>query len=153
MRGKREDDRVEVNVEILTVVSADDAAAISRLVPQVSSNARSVSPGRINLVANDPKSCIVVARTAGQIVGSATLLTMTTLVGQFGYVEEVAVDASVRGHGVGRALMSGLLGIARDRALDFVELTSRPAREAANSLYQSLGFQLRETNVYRFNLR
>ena len=95
----------------------------------------------------------MVARAAGQVVGSATLLTMVTLVGQFGYVEEVAVDTSVRGRGVGRALMEGLVAAARERALDFVELTSRPSREAANSLYRSLGFRLRETNVYRLDLR
>ena len=100
----------------------------------------------------DPKSCIVVARIADEIVASATLLTMVTLVGQFGYVEEVAVDTAVRGRGVGRALMEGLVAVARERGLDFVELTSRPSREAANSLYRSMGFRLRETNVYRLDL-
>jgi ribosomal protein S18 acetylase RimI-like enzyme len=31
-----------------------------------------------------------------------------------------------------------------------VELTSRPSREAANRLYRRLGFEIRETNVYRY---
>jgi ribosomal protein S18 acetylase RimI-like enzyme len=77
---------------------------------------------------------------------------MVTLVGQFGYVEEVAVDETMRGLGVGRALMDGLVAEARQRGLDFVELTSRSSREAANALYRSLGFRLRETNVYRMDL-
>jgi ribosomal protein S18 acetylase RimI-like enzyme len=87
------------------------------------------------------------------VVGTATLLTLETLVGVFGYVEEVAVDVAMRGRGVGTALMSGLVEAARDRGHDFVELTSRPSREAANALYQSLGFTLRKTNVYRLGLR
>jgi ribosomal protein S18 acetylase RimI-like enzyme len=148
-----QDDGVDVEVEVLSAVADRDAEAISHLVPQVSSQVQSVAKDRIERVAAGPSSCIVVARAAGQVVGSATLLTMVTLVGQFGYVEEVAVDASMRGVGVGRALMEGLVAEARERGLDFVELTSRPAREAANGLYRSLGFGLRETNVYRMDLR
>jgi ribosomal protein S18 acetylase RimI-like enzyme len=136
---------VDVRVEVLNVVSEQDAEAISRLVSQVSNRVESVPMDRISRVAADPGSCIVVARAAGQVVGTATLLTMVTLVGQFGYVEEVAVDGSVRGRGFGRALMEGILTAARDRALDFVELTSRPSREVANTLYKSIGFRLRET--------
>ena len=32
-----------------------------------------------------------------------------------------------------------------------IDLTSRPSREAANRLYQRLGFEMRETNVYRYD--
>ena len=93
---------------------------------------------------------------AGCIVGSATLSRLVSLVGQlgqFGYVEEVVVDGAARGRGVGRALMTALLDLARDEGLDFVELTSRPSRAAANALYRALGGAARETNVYRFDLR
>src|SRR4051794_17432394 len=151
-RGVREHVHVEVRVEVLTGVDNRHAEAISRLVAQVSSQAQTVPLERLRRVALDPNSCVVVARVDDEVFGAATLLTMVTLVGQFGYVEEVAVDASVRGRGVGRALMDGLLAAARDRGLDFVELTSRPSREAANSLYRSMGFQLRETNVFRLDL-
>ncbi|MGH9297111.1 MAG: GNAT family N-acetyltransferase, partial [Acidimicrobiales bacterium] len=34
-----------------------------------------------------------------------------------------------------------------------VDLTSRPSREAANKLYLKLGFEPRETNVYRWSSR
>jgi ribosomal protein S18 acetylase RimI-like enzyme len=87
------------------------------------------------------------------MVGSATLLTLVTLVGAFGYVEEVVVDSNMRGRGIGRHLVEGVVDVARSKGLDFVELTSRSSREAANALYQSLSFRRRETNVYRLNLR
>jgi ribosomal protein S18 acetylase RimI-like enzyme len=41
---------------------------------------------------------------------------------------------------------------AADKGLRFVDLTSRPSRDIANNLYQSLGFRLRETNCYRHDL-
>jgi ribosomal protein S18 acetylase RimI-like enzyme len=42
---------------------------------------------------------------------------------------------------------------AREQGCVTVDLTSRPSREAANRLYQSVGFALRETNIYRYDLR
>ena len=83
----------------------------------------------------------------------ALLCVCTTLKGHFGLVEEVAVDNSARGNHVGVHLMVTLLEHADTLGLDFVELTSRPSREAANGLYMSLGFERRETNVYRHRLQ
>jgi len=82
----------------------------------------------------------------------ALLLTLTTLASDIGYIEEVVVDQAVRGQHIGRALMSGLLELAGRKGLRCVELTSRPSRDAANGLYRSLGFKLRETNCYRHDL-
>ncbi len=82
----------------------------------------------------------------------ALLCLCTTLTGRFGLIEEVAVDESARGHHVGTEVMVTLLELAADLDLDFVELTSRESREAANALYQSLGFERRNTNVYRHRL-
>lgn len=146
---------VFMDVQVSYVEDVDQATAegVARLVPQVSSRADNVSAERVRSVARGPGSCLVIARIGDQVVGSATLLILRTLVGAFGYVEEVVVDEPVRGHGIGAKLVSEVLAVAEDRGLDFVQLTSRPARKAANRLYGSLGFSRRETNVYRYNLR
>lgn len=107
------------------------------LVPQVSSHVTQVSRDRVRQVAAGPASCIVVARVGGQVVGSAALLTLVTLVGSFGYLEEVVVDTSMRGRRIGRQLVAGVVDVARSKGLDFVELTSQSSRESANALYQS----------------
>ena len=86
----------------------------------------------------------------GRIVGAATLTVLVTLVGQMGYLEEVVVDEEARGHGIGKALIHAVLDDAQARGLDCVELTSRSERAAANRLYQSVGFTIRNTNVYRY---
>ena len=64
-------------------------------------------------------------------------------------IESLVVDAGARGRGVGRALCLAAMDRARALGADCVDLTSLPAREAANRLYAALGFQLRPTNVYR----
>jgi ribosomal protein S18 acetylase RimI-like enzyme len=86
-------------------------------------------------------------------VNEPLLLTLTTLAGDTGYVEEVVVDEAARGRHVSTALMRALIDLAIRKGLWSVELTTRPSRQAANQLYQSLGFARRETNCYRLDLR
>jgi len=62
------------------------------------------------------------------------------------------VDESARGLGVGEALNLAAIDEARQRGAKNVSLTSRSSREAANRLYQRLGFEPYETNLYRFGL-
>jgi len=68
------------------------------------------------------------------------------------WIEDVVVDEAARGRGVGEALNRAAIERARGEGATTVDLTSRPSREAANRLYQRLGFQERPTNVYRLDL-
>jgi ribosomal protein S18 acetylase RimI-like enzyme len=142
-------------ISLLTDADADaDAiAAIAGLLRQVSSSAAPLTDERARQVLGTPSTSVLVARVDGRIVGMALLLTLTTFAGGSGYVEEVVVDGSARGQHVGAALMSALLDLAAEKGIRFVDLTSRPARGAANALYRSLGFELRPTNSYRYDLR
>jgi ribosomal protein S18 acetylase RimI-like enzyme len=142
----------QCDVGVVTTADEQTVAALLRLLPQVSRRGPDVTRERIERVLAHEGTSVVVARVDGQIVGSATLVRLLTLVGQFGYVEEVVVDEAARGQGIGAALLAALIDLARRDGLDFVELTSRSARVAANALYRSLGFELRETNVYRLPL-
>ena len=64
----------------------------------------------------------------------------------------MVVDAGARGRGVGEALTQAAIELSADRGAQTVDLTSRPSRDAANRLYRRMGFEPRETNVYRFSL-
>jgi ribosomal protein S18 acetylase RimI-like enzyme len=100
-------------------------------------------------------STVLVARDGGPggtIVGSLTLAMFRIPTGVRAWIEDVVVDESARGRGVGEALTQEALGRARAAGARTVELTSRPSREAANRLYLRLGFEVRDTNVYRFSL-
>ena len=62
------------------------------------------------------------------------------------------VDESARGQGVAEALNRAAIDRARAAGAVSIDLTSRPSREAANRLYQRIGFEPRETNVYRYSI-
>lgn len=100
----------------------------------------------------DANTYILTAQDRGAIVGTGTLIVMATATGLRGRVEDVVVADSHRGQGIGREIMRRLVAEARRRRLMQVELTSAPARVVANHLYKSLGFSLRETNVYKLVL-
>jgi ribosomal protein S18 acetylase RimI-like enzyme len=142
-------------VSILTADNADAEAiaAIGGLLRQVSGSAAPLTEQRARHVLATPSTSVLVARADGKIVGMALLVTLTTFAGASGYVEEVVVDGAARGQHIGAALMTALLELAARKAMRFVDLTSRPARGAANGLYQSLGFVQRQTNNYRYDLR
>jgi ribosomal protein S18 acetylase RimI-like enzyme len=142
---------IEIAIEIATTVSDELVAAFDRLIPQLSSS--SPPPGRQGLqtIVDDRDSVLYVARIGGQVVGSLTLATYRIPTGLKAWIEDVVVDETARGRGIGEALSVAALEEARRRGAKDLNLTSRPSREVANRLYQRLGFQLRNTNFYRYD--
>jgi ribosomal protein S18 acetylase RimI-like enzyme len=133
----------------------DDAvvAAFARLIPQLSKS--SPPPGRSELMemaSSDADHLLVARDVDGTIIGSMTLVVFRIPTGIRAWIEDVVVDGDARGRGVGEALNRRAIEIARSRGAKTVDLTSRPSREAANRLYQRIGFAARETNVYRFDI-
>ena len=90
------------------------------------------------------------AGAAAPILGMLTLATFTIPTGLRAWVEDVVVDDQARGRGAGQALVEAAVAHATSIGARTVDLTSRPSREAANRLYRRAGFELRETNVYRY---
>ena len=128
--------------------------AIVRLVPQLSASAPIPTVEVLREIVGSPCTVLLLARDRAQgerIVGSLTLAVFRIPTGVRAWIEDVVVDPSARGNGAGEALSREALRIAADRGARTVELTSRPSREAANRLYRRLGFQVRETNVYRYS--
>jgi ribosomal protein S18 acetylase RimI-like enzyme len=141
-----------VGAEISIANTVDNALveAFDRLIPQLS--ASSPPPGRAGLeaIVGNPNSVLFVATLDGSIVGSLTLAFYMIPTGLKAWIEDVVVDESASRQGIGEALNQAALDEARRRGSKDVSLTSRPFREAANRLYQRLGFERRETNVYRY---
>ena len=114
------------------------------------------SPATVLLVARDDAPTHVTYGApqgpGGPIVGMLTLAIFRIPTGTRAWVEDIVVDNACRGRGIGEALTQAAVALAGTRGAVTVDLTSRPSREAANRLYQKVGFELRETNVYRFKL-
>lgn len=110
---------------------------------------------RINLqfselqnVIDDPNAFLYVMTDGDRIIGCATLCCFHSPTGLKASIEDVVVHSDYRGRHLGRQLMTYILNQARTMAPIELHLTSKPKRVAANKLYQSLGFQRKETNFY-----
>ena len=140
-----------VVVEIATEVSDELVHAFAGLIPQLSSSNPPPDREALRDIISDAGNALFVARLNNRIVGTLTLATFRIPTGVRAWIEDVVVDESARGHGVGEALNAAALHEARQRGAITVDLTSRPSREAANHLYKKIGFVQRETNVYRYS--
>jgi ribosomal protein S18 acetylase RimI-like enzyme len=127
--------------------------ALQRLVPQLSrSNPPPTAEAVGAIVAHEAITQFLARDGDGRIVGVATLAVFPIPTAWRAWVEDVIVDEAVNGQGIGRLLTEAMLARARELGCTTVDLTSRPSREAANHLYRTVGFQPRETNVYRYEL-
>jgi ribosomal protein S18 acetylase RimI-like enzyme len=140
-----------VTVERVTEVTVEFVEAVRRLYPQLTTRSPVPDEQAIASVL-DAGARIALARMDGEIVGMGTVIIAAALSGRTAHVEDVVVDAGSRGRGIGARLMDELLDIARAEGADEVTLTSHPTREAANRLYQRLGFELGTTNYYSLDL-
>jgi ribosomal protein S18 acetylase RimI-like enzyme len=144
-----------VQISEVTEVTPEVVEAFDRLIPQLSSSNPPPSEDELKAIVTSRASVLLVARDPdadNRIVGSLTLVLFRIPTGVRAWIEDVVVDTAARGRGVGDALNRFAIDHARRAGARTVDLTSRPDREAANRLYQRLGFEPRNTNVYRYRL-
>lgn len=135
---------IAATVEVLSSVTDADAKDVAHLLAQLSTTATVDRPRREAIVTHDATELLVV-RDHERIVGAATLVTFPLSTGLRGHV-----DDEMRGKRIARALLIRMTGLATERGIRTLDLTSRPSREPAQRLYESVGFVRRETNVFRF---
>jgi ribosomal protein S18 acetylase RimI-like enzyme len=143
---------VSVSVDIASEATPELLAGLNHLLPQLSTTAAALTSSDLEALVDSSSVTVLVARDEGRIVGSLTLVVFPIPTGLRAWIEDVVVDESARGTGVGEALTNAAIEESRRRHVRSIDLTTRPSREAANRLYSRLGFELRETNVYRFAL-
>jgi ribosomal protein S18 acetylase RimI-like enzyme len=141
-----------VQIEEVTKVDDELVGAFARLVPQLSSSSAPPNERELAAIVTSRSTALFVARDKGEIVGSLTLALFRIPTGLRAWIEDVVVDESARGKGVAEQLNRAAIDKAQQAGAKTVDLTSRPSREAANRLYQRLGFERRETNVYRYTI-
>ena len=144
---------MEIQIETVSSVTDELVSAFERLVPQLSSSSPPPTREHLEHIVGSDSCSLLIARDGEQIVGSLTLVVFPIPTGARAWIEDVVVDSAARGKGVGEALNLRAIEIARAEGAVTVDLTSRPSREAANRLYQRIGFVKRDTNVYRYDLK
>ena len=134
-----------------TAVTDELVSAFERLIPQLKLNASPPTREELGALLSSASSILLVARypdDQADIVGMLTLIVYRVPTGVRARIEDVVVDADMRGKGIGEAMVRRALNMAREAGADGVALTSNPKRESANRLYRRLGFKPWQTNLY-----
>ncbi len=140
-----------VETYIATEVNDELREAMDRLVPQLSKSNPPPSDAALQEMIDSDASILFMCRDETGILGTLTLILFRIPTGIRAWIEDVIVDENARGKGVGRILNEAAIDHAFSAGAITVDLTSRPSREAANRLYQRIGFVQRDTNVYRYS--
>lgn len=143
-------------IETISEVTDELYQAVQRLVPQLGAHKVLPTVEELGELVGSEASILLVARETEKdspIVGILCLTVYRVPTGLRSIIEDVIVDESMRRRGIGEALVRRALDLAREAGADAVTLTSNPQREAANRLYQSMGFQLRQTNPYFYRFK
>jgi ribosomal protein S18 acetylase RimI-like enzyme len=143
---------VDVDVEVLSEVTDEVVEAFERLLPQLSTTAKRLDGAALSTLAASAASTVLLARVDKQIVGTLTLVTFAIPTGWRAWIEDVVVDEAARGKQIASTLIDAAVKIAKQAGARTVDLTSRPSRESAGRLYERLGFEQRETRMYRYKL-
>ena len=142
-----------MQIDVATQADKELYDAFQRLVPQLTNNNPPPSLDDLADLVRDSSSTLMIARDDhGKIVGALTLTVYRVPTGIRSIIEDVIVDNSARGQGIGEALMKYAIDLAREKGAKNISLTSNPTREAANRLYLRVGFKKRETNAYQIKL-
>ena len=143
-----------VDIEEVSAATPEIHQALARLLPQLNPNLEVPSMQRLEALMADPDVTLLVARDGDRIVGTATLIVYTTPFWIKARLDEVVVDASARGKGVGEAIVRACLEIGKRKGAQVAELQSGrgAARAAAHRLYKRIGFEVRDSDIFRIIL-
>jgi ribosomal protein S18 acetylase RimI-like enzyme len=143
---------VDVRIETVAEATPELQRALAALLPQLNPSLPIPRLEQLEAMVSDPAVTLLVARDGTAIVATAAVVVYTTPIWLKARIEDVVVDQAARGRGVGEALVRRCIDVARDCGASIVELQSARSREVANRLYPRLGFELRDSNVYRLKL-
>lgn len=121
---------------------ADDVLGSTREDAASPPNARYVKA--FAAIERDANQTMVVVEQAGAVVGCLQLSFIPGLsrLGAWrGQIESVRIASSLRGGGLGRAMVEWAIAQCRERGCELVQLTTDKARPDARRFYESLGFK------------
>lgn len=104
------------------------------------------------LIASENSHLFFAFDETGNCMGMLTIGIYISPLGKKAWIEDVVVNKIYQGQGVGKNLTEFAIKFANQEQVGLLMLTSNPERIAANNLYVKLGFERKETNVYKMTL-
>lgn len=138
-------------MNVIEITYANDAVldALNDLLPQLSASPRRLTEQDLRGIIQSDTTRLLMAQEDDRYIGCLTLVLFRIPSGTRARIEDLVVQETARGRGVGRSLVQKAIEMAEALGAEAVDLTTHPSREAANTLYKKLGFEIRETNAYR----
>lgn len=139
-----------MRIKEITEYSLEVKEAIDNLLGLLVGKDTSISEHQLReIIASNNSHLFFALGDKDAYIGMLTVGIYQSPTGKKAWIEDVVVDEAYRGKGVGKNLAAFAIQFAKQQHVDTLMLTSNPARVAANSLYKKMGFEQRETNVYR----
>ena len=135
----------------LTELKPGYLASINNLLSQLSDSVHTITEEELNSLLSLSQSHLYVLEVDGQFIGMTTLCLYQCPTGWKAWIEDVVIDEAYRGKGLSKMLVRHAIDFVKSQGIPALMLTSNPKRTAANKLYQTMGFEQKETNVYRMN--
>ena len=135
---------IEVNT-----YSLEYQEAMQRFLDQLTSHPMTLTEPMFRQLLESANSHLFFLMKDGQIAGMLTVGIYYSPTGGKAWIEDVVVDESFRGQGLSKLLVAHAIEFVKSKQIPLLMLTSNPKRIAANKLYQAMGFERKETNVYR----
>jgi ribosomal protein S18 acetylase RimI-like enzyme len=107
----------------------------------------------IKSILKDSHCTCLVLEEKKSVIGFGALVTyLVPCRGYIARIEDVVIDVNYRGNGLGRKMTEELIKIAKKKKIKIINLTSRPKRIEARRLYESMGFMMLETRIFKLEL-
>lgn len=140
-------------VTVITKVNDKLIREMKALIPQLTPTPIDITQSSLEELVLDKNSALIGAYNENDVlIGCLSLVVFTIPTGKKAFIEDVVVDQTARGLGLGEKMLQKAITMAKQKGVKRIELSSRPSRVPANKLYQKLGFKVRDTNFYRLEL-
>ncbi|KIO75972.1 hypothetical protein TH53_17535 [Pedobacter lusitanus] len=142
-----------MKIEEITNYTSEIKNTVAYFLKLLQGNSTGISDHQLQEIISSENSHLFFAINDHDVyMGMLTVGIYQSPTGKKAWIEDVVVDEAFRGQGVGQTLTTFAVRFARQHQVDLLALTSSPVRVAANNLYKKLGFQPKETNVYKMIL-
>ncbi|HEX9973628.1 MAG TPA: GNAT family N-acetyltransferase [bacterium] len=142
-----------VHIEIAKDLNKIDIRGMNRLLSQLDDNCERIKLNDIQEIISRDSLNLYLVHEDNQLAGFGILVWYKIITGFKGWIEDVVIDQAFRGRRMGKILLLKMIEDGVKLGLEAVYLTSRPERIIANKLYQSLGFEKKDTNCFILKLK
>lgn len=140
----------DIVIKRVSEFSTQTADAVRNLAQQVGENYQELhDEDLVEMIASPNHNLFIAVAGDDKIAGMILVMVYRIPYVKKAYLDDLAVDTAFRGMGIGAKLLEYATTFAEESGAAYVDCTSKPERTSGNSLYQKMGFEKRESNVYR----